>query len=449
MLSAWGLSACRSSEAVDQSGGSDTGNPYGDENDGEVGTAGGCDVQKTELALDAQTALGFSPEDVADLVSGERTEALAWVPNGGVEYGPESGRSMITLSVQALGGARLIDREPSNPAGGNGPGGALLAPLDGCTDSLEVDVRIVVTTAGGALAETVDTVVQASLPDFASASFRIDLTAVAGSFEADPRAPGNSTVTRTSLTGQFGFNATGMVGAFGLQSEFRSLDGSSVGQGGAGEIAHFPADTYCGQPTAFSVLADQSVRGLSLATALERLNGESPHAVRYATGSASELALSFTSAEERVCVNFGRDQYYNGEPDGAILSFPGVADLTSLDGRVDGAFPVDIVAQSLGGGLRVSAEARRQTNDLNEASGLPAGFAIQDGVDFSRHDGGAVVFQSSVSAAASGGSLVVNGLDIPACLTTPPPPDPNGMSSPGCSGIALVPLWSASWGNLQ
>lgn len=457
ILSACGFAACSSSDGAndDPAGndpaGTDTGNPHDEPGDiggpGEEGTNGGaCDEDVSDVELDAGTALGVSANQVLEFAGGTHTVSLAWLDTN-VEYGPESGRSEITLTVEPLA-AHWVDRSPRTISGGSEEGTLIDigTPLDGCRDSLKIDARITVSTQGGALAETVDTVLEASDADFASGRFSIDLAAIAGTFEATPQVPRNSEVTRSSLGFELGFSEYGAVGALNLISEFRTLDGNAVGIGGAGAIAHFPADNYCGTTNAFSVTAEQAVRGVSMAAALDALNTDEPVAVRYRSGASSVLDIAFTSNEERVCVSFGRDELYNGEASGAVLEFAGRVTLESADGRIDGSFPVTISTQTQNGELRTSASAQQSTQDVTQAAALPATFGVQDEIDFAAYGGGAVTFQSIVSSEQDGGSLVVNGLDIPECISNPQPPPPGANGSPGCRGIDFVPLWSAAWG---
>jgi hypothetical protein len=449
ILSACGLSSCKDGE-VDEGvpsdpSGTDTGNPFDEPgNDLGEGTGGGaCEEVVTDVELGTETALGFSAETVLAFAGGTHREALAWLDSG-VEYGPESGRSGITLTVEPLA-AHFVDRSPRT----SGSGGLTIdiGTLDGCRDSIKIDVRIGIDSEGGALAEVVDTVLEASAADFASGSFAIDLAAISGSFQAMPTAPANSELTRSSLQVELGLSQYGAVGSVSLFNEFRSLDGNAAGVGGGGPIAHFPADDYCGQANSVSVTADQPVRGVSMAAALAGLNSEGSVPVRYRGGANSTLAVSFTSTEERVCVSFDRDQQYDGEAGGAVLSFSGRATLDSADGRIDGSFPVTIHAMTQDGSLRFDANAQQNAQNAAQAAAFPPAFGIQDDIDFSAYGGGSVVFQSLALGEMSGGSLVVNGFVIPECISNPQPPPPGATSVGGCQGIDLVPLWSATWGD--
>ena len=116
------------------------------------------------------------------------------------------------------------------------------------------------------------------------------------------------------------------------------------------------------------------------------------------------------------------------------------------DGKLDGEFAVQLGAQTASGALRLSAEAAQDARDLAAAAALPAQFGVVEDVSFDGYDGGSVRFESHSFGGAVGGSLIVSGLEVPECLSNPPPIDPNANSSPGCRGIDFVPLWSARWG---
>jgi hypothetical protein len=422
-------------------GGTDTGNPY-EEPTGEEGS-GNCDEEETDLDPSAPTSLGFAAQAMLDLISGEHTSSLAWV-DGRVEYGPESGVSEITLNITPVGAPSFVDREPK--AASSGSGEEVGIPLGEiytlCGDAIRQKVSIEVTTAGGALDEVVETTIEAKAADFASASFSIDLTEIEGTFEATPAVRDNFVITRSSLSAQLGFTTHGSVGAFSVSSESRSTDGQAVGQGGAGEIAHFPAENYCG-PAAVSVTAEQIVRGLSMGQALDALNAMSPGPVRYHSGAPSELTLAFTSTEARVCARFDDASYGDATAGNMTLEFPGVVRLISTDGRIDGTVPLTITASNDVGAHRTTAQSTFE--DGSEMS--PAQFGIRDAIDFSAYDGSFVQFLTTAAPDSSGGSLRAYGLDVADCVNNPPPPDPNGMGSAGCRGTDRIPLWGAFFGD--
>lgn len=442
LLGFCGISACQPEAADEDIRGTDTGNPY--DGDGSEGTSGdSCTETDTELAPDEITPLGFAAQPLIELASGEHRRSLAWI-DGNVEYGPESGVSEIVLDVQPVGAARFVDRSPRASSNGQEGGGLLAEIYSPCNDSIEIDVQIAIRTAGGALDEVVETTIEATAADFARGSFAIDLTAIEGSFMASPTAPNNTELTRSILAAQLGFTPYGSVGALSLANEFRSLDGSAVGQGGAGEIAHFPAESYCG-PNAVSVTADQSVRGVSMSGALSALNAMSPATVRYASGDPAELTLSFASSVERVCAQF--ESGFGDVPPGALeLQFDGSVSLDSNDGRIDATIPISIVARTDGSSLTALAQASAEAEPAGAAA-LPQQFGIQDAIDFSAYDGALVQFLASASESQAGGTLLAYGLDVADCVNNPVPYDPDSMSAPGCAGTERVPVWTALWGD--
>jgi hypothetical protein len=440
--------------------GTDTGNPAddreppGDGLGGGEGTANGnCEELKTELDPSATTALGFTGQALIDLVSGTHTESLAWLQSN-VSYGPESGRSEITLVVEPLGAPRLVDREPRQRSGGGTGEGTLLGEIGVvCQDSMELDVRVQVSTAGGALAESVDTTVSATSTDFAKLALNLDLNDIMGSFEATVEPPRNSELTKSTLAIGVGISPFGTTGTLNVYSEFRSLDGNAAGQGGGQPIAQFPADNYC--PGGVSVGASESLRGVSIQSALTQLNAASPAAIRNLNGAAAgELTLAFTSSAERVCANFDDYMYGSGQAGNVVINFPAVVALESSDGSIDGDVSVQITAEAApAAATTIRAQATKSADTAAAAAALPAQFGIQEPVNFSGYDGGLVELGVLLDGQNDGGVLRAYGLDVADCVTNPPQPmiDPatgaGGVA--GCRGTDRIPLWGVLWGNQQ
>jgi hypothetical protein len=108
--------------------------------------------------------------------------------------------------------------------------------------------------------------------------------------------------------------------------------------------------------------------------------------------------------------------------------------------------PLQIVASNENGMIMTTAQGNIDAEPAGAAA-LPAQFGVQDDVDLSSYDGAMVQFSSTVASDTIGGSLRVYGLDVADCVTNPAPPDPDGMSSPGCRGTDRIPLWGAFWGD--
>ncbi|MEY4549462.1 MAG: hypothetical protein RL685_5657 [Pseudomonadota bacterium] len=429
------------------SGGSDTGNPI--DNDNDTGGPGlveegndRCDLNTRALALDEATGLGFSAAQLLQWVSGEHRESLLWQDQS-ASFEPEHGRSEIALTVEPLG-ARFIDRSPKTYDYGSGAGGPAIALADiayeddPCGDSIALDVRIGITTASGALAETVDTTLVARASDAVSGSISLPIDQLAGSFEAEVDVPQGFVQRGTpKLMLSFTLSRYGDTGALSLSAEFVSLDGNVAGQGGVGKLAQFPADNYCEQG-GVSAASDQTVRGVSMAAVLEQLASSSPARI---DGSTATLALDFQSSAQRLCVTL------DGPESGTTrIEFPGSVSLLSSDQRIDGELDVTLAGEAAAGVLtRSSATVTRGSNDPTEAAQLLADSPIVQSLDLSSYDGAVLDFTVDVSETEALGWLRASGLDEADCVRNPPPVVPGAMSTPGCRGTDRIELWNATW----
>ena len=416
-------------------GGTDTGNP----NDGRGTTEGGalCDQSTRALALDEVTTLGVSAAELLQWIAGTHHETLAWQDQN-ASFGPEHGRSEISIEIEALG-AHFVDRSPAKQSSGleRGEIATVGTVGDPCADSLALDVRLHVSTSGGALNETIETTLDARARDFVSGHVLLPTDMLTGSFVADAVVPNGSVATGApKLSFDFALSEYGDQGQFTLLNEFKSSDGQSVGQGGGGIVARFPAGDSC-ESGSIGVSATQSVRGVSMAAVLQSLNGSSPARL---DGSAATLELAFASSSQRVCVQLGADA-------ASTLLFPGRVTLHSSDQRMDGSIDVTLSGAATAGVLEHSgAVANDFLLDPAQASAARPRYAIAQALDFSSYDGGAFEFSTDVTGTEAVGALRAYGLDQAECVTTPVPADPGGpQGTPGCRGTDRIVLWSASW----
>jgi hypothetical protein len=381
-----------------------------------------------EVDPNGVTPLGFSAQAVLDLVVGEHTMPLAWLDSD-VEYGPEGGRSEITLTITAARGPLLVDRELAAvvaSAANFGRDDFVGAPSP-CRDSLRVPASVAITTSSGAFDEAVDGIFEAYEGDFAHGGIGIDLAAIRGSFNAAPAIPEIAYPRRrgSDWSSVSPNSASPVLSRWAVT--FESAD--SIGVGMSGEIAHFPADEFCG-PTAISVGAEQTVRGLSVSQALASLNAAGSATVRYLAGGTSKLDLDFSSAAEGACARFDSSVYGNWPPGIMTLDFPGAAQLTSTDGLIDGSMPVIITTTNQNDAATILTTASAEvenTTDAESAAALPAQLGIRAAIDVSEYDGVAVEFSNNVWSPIQSlsGVLKVYGLDIADCVINPRPRDPN------------------------
>ena len=418
----------------DSMGGTDTGNP----NDGRgVETGDSCDEAARPLELDEVTPIGVSAAELLAWVGGTHTETLAW-QDSVASFGPEHGRSEVTIEVELLG-ARFIDRSTKQSSGGEGLALAEIGWIGGdpCADSIALDVRLHLSTAGGALDETVDTTLQARARDYVTGLVTLPTDMLTGSFEAQVSVPTGSVARGAPrLQLDLGLSKYGDRGQLQLLSEFVSSDGQAAGQGSGGIIARFPAGDTC--QSGIGVAANQSVRGLSVASVLERLNGSSPARL---DGSSATLDLAFESSAATVCVAL------DGPESGPTrIEVPGKVRLHSSDQRIDGSIDVTISGDASDGVLqRSGANANDFLLDAAQAQATLSKYAIAQQLDFSSYDGGSFEFLAEVSDGNASGALRAYGVRLPECQKNPPAPVPGAQSSPGCAGPDRIPVCTATW----
>jgi hypothetical protein len=415
-------------------GGTDTGNP--NDGHGTAGEVGGlCDQSERPLALDEATPLGVSAAELFQWLAGAHHETLAWQDQS-ASFGPEHGQSEITLEIEPLG-AHFVDRSPATQSSGAGLAIAEIGTVgDPCADSLTLDVRLHLSTSGGALNETIETTLEAKARDFVSGHVQLPTDMLTGSFVADVAVPNGFVASGApKLSLDLGLSQYGDQGQFTLLSEFRSNDGQAVGQGGGGIVARFPAGDTC-ESGSIGVSSTESVRGVSMDAVLQSLNGSSPARL---DGSTATLELTFASSSQRLCVQLGAGA-------DSTLAFPGRVTLRSSDQRIDGSIDVTLSGAATGGVLEHSgAVANDFLLDRAQASAARLRYAITQPLDFSSYDGGAFEFSTDVTETGAVGALRAYGLDQAECVTNPQPVDPNAQSTPGCRGTDRIAIWSASW----
>ncbi|HEX9619130.1 MAG TPA: hypothetical protein VF989_03280 [Polyangiaceae bacterium] len=422
----------------------ETGNPYGDPPDnGGEGVDGGSNCEETseDVETTEQTELGFSADDLAAAIAGQHTAALQWLDNQVAGYGPESGTTEITVGV-STGAARFVTSRPRATDGLQTEIG-LIGP--GCRNELELDVTLTLTSSGGALDETIDTVVRAANADFARARFVLETDALSGALEVSVTTPPNSQPDGSpELHFDVGLSDLGMSGSVNLLATYRSTDGTAVGQGGGGLLAQWPVDS-CG-PDALRLPIAERVRGVAITALTDAYTALSPAAFEYDAGEAAEGTFSLEATEDSMC--HGLD---GGADEARGVEYAGVVNLVTDDGRVDGRFPVKVTASVAADGTLIELYVSRNefTDDPARMAELPGAFGIQDPVDLEGYDMGAVDYNSQLASNSAWGRLSIRGFQQAPCVTDPPEPEEipgQGGGSPGCRGSDIFELWRASFG---
>jgi hypothetical protein len=160
--------------------------------------------------------------------------------------------------------------------------------------------------------------------------------------------------------------------------------------------------------------------------------------VTWLDGATTELTLAAEAAGDG-CIRLGA--WYAAEPFRA--SYPVRITATTSDGRLDGEYAGEIaVVPGADGGVQTVFGTA--TLPLTLEQGGESGFS--DLGDVSGYHRLHFSLQSQLADGSFSGTLGVNGLTDPPCITDPPPPDPGGMGSPGCMGTEVTPIERATWG---
>jgi hypothetical protein len=144
----------------------------------------GCVETSTPLAFDELSVLGFSPASLLEAIALPSTATLRWQTHSDFIYGPESGTSSITFDEHSLKTARYVESKP-NP----NPNGQEIAMMQ-CQNRVEVDLDAVLSTTGGALAESFVATVRAISTDEVRVSHLFEPKNIRGAFAFDSASLG-------------------------------------------------------------------------------------------------------------------------------------------------------------------------------------------------------------------------------------------------------------------
>jgi hypothetical protein len=401
----------------------DEGTPYPDVSAGMSGVVARCQVDQRELGLDEATPIGVTASELFGWSSGSHTEPLRWLGPGPGEsharvesFGPEQGSSELQLDIEPIG-ARLLTRSPLDEAS-----------VDLCPTSIGLDVNLHLSTASGALDETVQTTLEATQADFATLRAQyLPLDSLQGSFMAQiSLGPGYDYSQPPQLWLSLTLSEAGASGRLVLVALVRN------GQSEFGivpTLARFPGDTELCEDGRYLVAPDHGVDGVSRDAMLQQLNGASPALL---DGGPATLELEYSGVAARACMQ------PRSATSPATVRFPASARLRSSDGRVDGSIQTLLSGDAGSGALRTQAAARTDLSDAATAAATAPSYAVLDPIDFSGFDGGSFVFLADVTAAGGTGSLIVNGVTDPECSAVT-------MAGPFCTSVSTTELWGARW----
>ncbi|WP_437900468.1 hypothetical protein [Sorangium sp. So ce124] len=170
---------------VDGAGGA----PQGGQIGGVHGAEGGCDEEKEDIGADDVSPLGFSARAALTEISGERSAPLTWA---------KGGSTTATVSVGELIAARFVRSTVAE--GGDSSGAEPALALD-CSDHLQIDVPLAFSTEDGAFDESFAVTLRVPRVDAASFFYKIDLSALQGSYEVTEVDPAEFKAVTVYLSG--------------------------------------------------------------------------------------------------------------------------------------------------------------------------------------------------------------------------------------------------------
>jgi hypothetical protein len=426
-----------------------------DEIETNEGGSDSCDRTITNLAnLDTETPLGFSASDVLALARANAETTIEW--HTGVPVGPESGTSSLVVQVEPRDSpARFVDRRPKSSGGraADGRGDIEIATVGTeCEDQVELDVRVHLTTGGGALDEEFDAVLRARGPNVARMYVSRKAADLTGSLEV--QLPSQPKATLESVQFDAAFSELGPSGSLNVAFVVPASGNSSTASATQlPAVAHWPAGARCADG-GFNASADQKLSGFSLQDGIDRFNAAQLQLT--APGSAA-TALHVTFAPTgRACALLEPSIYGGGSEPIPSMSVDGQLTVKSDDGRIDGTWPVQLRAGAAanGGGLGevfVGFDLHGSiVASLVDAGVFESTYGMH-GFDVTGYDQAGIVLSLRVGpGAAASGEITVNGVTRPACQTQPAQPAPDAgsgasaPSSPGCAGLQFTPVWMAT-----
>ncbi len=253
--------------------------------------------------------------------------------------GPESGTGTIHLDVTR--GASAYQLTYTQPAqSGAGPTldiGSICPP-----PALGVEAHVSVTTDGGALAESYDTLLRSSTQGVATFSTALDLKKLGGSLAiTDANARGK--VVQVTL--QATLAAEGATGRISGKEQVDSGSGQDSASSASGAlIAVWPDSEACQSFSkdgdGLGVSVDKTVLGVTGKQSMAALAPAAPAAITWMDGSKTTLVVGIESTGDG-CFRV-RDDVPTELDGGAGASYPVTFSLKSADGRLDGQYTAQV-----------------------------------------------------------------------------------------------------------
>jgi hypothetical protein len=164
-----------------------------------------CEDSPAVVTLEEITELGFTGADMLALAQGEHLETLSWAADG-------STSPVLVTVTYSEGEVRFVDSEAVYPDTGMTIGIGIE-----CSDRVELDATIAISTEDGALAESYELTLASGDGTSVSARSSFDHEAMQGSYTFSLMDPSEYDSVTHSLS--FLFDEAGSSGEFSAQAE--------------------------------------------------------------------------------------------------------------------------------------------------------------------------------------------------------------------------------------
>jgi hypothetical protein len=389
--------------------------------------ASACARVERELLTADEATLGFTADELLQLISGEHRAQVAW------QLDAAEPSAELVLTVRPQGPARFVDQTLQSAGRSEivtfGNTGARYYT---CGDQLAVDAEISIVMPDGTLNETLQATVVAESGRYARILMDVPSANVHGSLRTGIEQRGADQLTLAFGITKLGSGLEGSLGASSSGVSTNLERGSPCQRLGSFSLAS-------GCPLgAYPLAGDEELLGLSFSGALARLNATSPATL---SDNGTPLSLAFAAEPAGKCVSIDTPATLP-----AVLAFPGSVTLESSDGRVRGSLEVQVTAEELNGELQVvTAHSEYLAPDSRGLAELAPRYAILEPLTWSSLELGGFEFQVEAREQMFGGVLRAIGGNL-SCQSSRPCEEV--CPGPGCN-VSPAEKWAVRWGEMR
>jgi hypothetical protein len=168
-------------------------------------------------------------------------------------------------------------------------------------------------------------------------------------------------------------------------------------------IARFPAETFCG-PTVVPFSPGDTIRGVSMQAAVERLNALGPVKLHDVD---AHLSWTFATTGGQGCADLGSPSRM-----GSVWGFLAHATVSSSDQQIDGNFDVSVYGAAFDGHMgEPSAGTSIEISDIPTAAAAARDFGFQAPLDFTPYQQGRLGFRTELQGDLLWGELSAAGVN--------------------------------------